>query len=382
MMLRDLLSIDKTFVIMSTIFPRKNKPMKDGSDVVEETVQAFKKTSSNLKILRLGKSLWESSLSEIWKDGVHLTLPAVNFVADQIVTSASYVPVRSKVMEIDEWGEDLEDLEEALSDFFQTASDGKKAVSDDEPGPAPEVFDNFDLRSHVKFAPITQEMQDIIVNAMVITKSSDVVLRRLNIDITKHDLYSLTGTNWLNDQIVEVYLAMIAQRSLMLKYVSGHLRVLSMSTFFFPNLSTHGYSKVKSWTKEVDIFTYDLILVPIHTDNGSLSHWSLASIDLRVPGVFYYDSLGSSNSSILTALLYYLKEEHKDKRGKELDLSKFAKHAMNCPPQQNGSDCGVFCCKVADYLSRNLQLDFSQADVKYFRKRMIWEILRDRLLEP
>ena len=196
-------------------------------------------------------------------------------------------------------------------------------------------------------------------------------------DITKHDLYTLTGTNWLNDQVVEIYLNMIAQRSLSLKYVSRlQPRVHVMSTYFFTNLSTRGYSTINRWTKDVNIFFFDLILVPIHTD----SHWSLASIDFRVPGVFYYDSLGSSNNSILTSLLHYLSEEHKDKRGKKISLSNFAKHTIDCPLQQNDSDCGVFCCKVADYLSRDLQLDFSQADMKYFRKRMIWEILKDSLL--
>ena len=119
-------------------------------------------------------------------------------------------------MESEDWGDDLE---EALSDFFQTDSDVKKAVRDDEP--SPEVFD-ISTCDHFKFAPLTKEIQDIVVNAMVITKSSDVVLRRLNIHITKHDMYSLTGTNWLNNQIVKVYLAMIAKRSLMLKYVPGH----------------------------------------------------------------------------------------------------------------------------------------------------------------
>ena len=41
--------------------------------------------------------------------------------------------------------------------------------------------------------------------------------------------------------------------------------------------------------------------------------------------------------------------------------------------QSNGSDCGVFTLKVADYYSQNAPLDFSQADVPYFRKH-IWSM--------
>ena len=48
-------------------------------------------------------------------------------MAEQYVMSASYVPnFKSKVMETEDLGDDLEDLEEALSDFFQTDSDVKK----------------------------------------------------------------------------------------------------------------------------------------------------------------------------------------------------------------------------------------------------------------
>jgi len=245
--------------------------------------------------------------------------------------------------------------------------------------PSPEVFEHVDLRAETKFTPITQRMHIVITSAMVTTK--EVLLSRHNIDITKHDLFTLTGDNWLNDQIVEMFLAMIAQRSITHTYVSRlHPRIYSMSTYFFTNLYTRGYSTVEKWTKGVDIFSFDMVLVPIHMD----SHLSLATIDFRVPGVFYYDSLGVTvhNNAILSALLHYLSMEHMDKKGEHFDLSMFAKHTVKTPLQENGSDCGVFCCKVGDYLSRDLQLEFSQGDIKYFRKRMIFEVLRGVLLEP
>jgi len=245
--------------------------------------------------------------------------------------------------------------------------------------PSPEVFEHVDFRVDTKFTPITQRMHIVITSAMVTTK--EVLLSRHNIDITKHDLFTLTGDNWLNDQIVEMFLAMIAQRSITQTYVLRlHPRIYSMSTYFFTNLYMRGYSTVEKWTKDVDIFSFDMVLVPIHMD----SHWSLATIDFRVPGVFYYDSLGVTvnNNAILSALLHYLSREYVDKKGEVFDLSKFAKHTVETPLQENGSDCGVFCCKVGDYLSRDLQLEFSQGDIKYFRKRMIFEVLRGVLLEP
>lgn len=54
-------------------------------------------------------------------------------------------------------------------------------------------------------------------------------------------------------------------------------------------------------------------------------------------------------------LLYrnYLNEEHKDKKGSPYDLSDWNfLHNKNLPQQMNGSDCGMFACKYAEYLSR------------------------------
>ena len=50
------------------------------------------------------------------------------------------------------------------------------------------------------------------------------------------------------------------------------------------------------------------------------------------------------------------------------------------PQQRNGSDCGVFMTRTADYLSRDGKLNFSQTNMTYFRRRMVYEILNRTLL--
>ena len=52
------------------------------------------------------------------------------------------------------------------------------------------------------------------------------------------------------------------------------------------------------------------------------------------------------------------------------------------PQQENGSDCGMFTCKFAEYLSRDADISFSQDDMPYFRKRMVYEIVRADLMHP
>lgn len=48
--------------------------------------------------------------------------------------------------------------------------------------------------------------------------------------------------------------------------------VYVFNTFFYPKLCQGGHSALKRWTRRVDIFTYDLILIPIHLG----IHWCLA----------------------------------------------------------------------------------------------------------
>lgn len=48
--------------------------------------------------------------------------------------------------------------------------------------------------------------------------------------------------------------------------------VHAFNTFFFTKLKTAGYQAVKRWTKKVDVFSVDILLVPIHLG----VHWCLA----------------------------------------------------------------------------------------------------------
>ena len=49
--------------------------------------------------------------------------------------------------------------------------------------------------------------------------------------------------------------------------------------------------------------------------------------------------------------------------------------AQTTPQQENGFDCGVFTCQFLETLSRGEEyFKFSQKNMPYLRRRMIWEI--------
>ena len=56
--------------------------------------------------------------------------------------------------------------------------------------------------------------------------------------------------------------------------------------------------------------------------------------------------------------------------------------AKKIPQEENGSDCGMFTCKFAEYCSRRARFTFSQSNMPYFRKMMVWEIVKNKLLSP
>ena len=150
----------------------------------------------------------------------------------------------------------------------------------------------------------------------------------------------------------------------------------------------------------MDVFSYDLLLVPVHLG----MHWCLAVVDFSVPGkgefiasksldnpitisstgVYYYDSMGGNNRACLEALCDYLRKEHEDKKKEEYSTDGFqvgifakcyydifCQYAIfypspqmvvmkDIPQQNNSSDCGMFSCKFAEYLSRRADITFDQ----------------------
>uniref|UniRef100_A0A1Q3F0P1 Putative sentrin/sumo-specific protease n=1 Tax=Culex tarsalis TaxID=7177 RepID=A0A1Q3F0P1_CULTA len=227
------------------------------------------------------------------------------------------------------------------------------------------------------YPELTEEHQGVIKRALYGGPRTDVVISKFNISITRNDLATLIGDNWLNDEVINFYMNLLMERSEQ-RAEQGAPRVYAMNTFFIPKLLSAGHSGLKRWTRKVDIFTYDIIPVPVHVGRV---HWCMAIIDLKNKAIRYYDSMGTPNNPVLNALEQYLRDESLDKRKKPFDTSDFQKQNMHeCPRQMNGSDCGVFSCMFAEHEARGREVGFCQQHMPYFRQKMIYEISQGRLL--
>ncbi|KAM3724090.1 Sentrin-specific protease [Dirofilaria immitis] len=197
---------------------------------------------------------------------------------------------------------------------------------------------------------------------------------KLSDEITRKDLLTLKGLDWLNDEVINFYMNLICERS---ENDESLPKVYAFNSFFYSTLSSKGYASVKRWTRKIDIFAYELLLVPVHLG----AHWCLTVIDFKNRIIDYYDSMGGNNDHCLDILSEYLCEESLDKRKKEFDLSKWQLvNRGDIPQQMNGSDCGMFACKFAEYAARRAQISFNQEHMPYFRERMVYEICQKKLL--
>jgi len=214
--------------------------------------------------------------------------------------------------------------------------------------------------------------------------------------VTVHtsDYATLEHDTFLNDIVIDFYLTYLFYNSLP---PESRDSVHIFSTMFykrllqFPNKKTKKVApyeidpslssaekrhfRVAGWTKNVDLFTKDMVIVPICEH----SHWYLVIlikpglISLPVksvervmkgdPFVIVLDSLGGSKNSAVNNLRQYLAQEWKNKMCTGQDTSEefeFSAREMRTihpskPEQDNGSDCGLFLLHYVENMFKNVE---------------------------
>ncbi|XP_008433184.1 sentrin-specific protease 3b [Poecilia reticulata] len=185
--------------------------------------------------------------------------------------------------------------------------------------------------------------------------------------LTMDDLGTLYGQNWLNDQIMNMYGDLVMD--------SVPDKVHFFNSFFYDKLRTKGYEGVKRWTKNVDIFQKDLLLIPIHLE----VHWSLVSVDIPRRTITYFDSQRTLNRRCPKHIFKYLQAEaiKKDQRDFLTDWKGFFK--MNVGRQNNDSDCGAFVLQYCKCLALGQPFNFGQQDMPRLRRQMYKELCHCKL---
>uniref|UniRef100_A0A669AXM2 SUMO specific peptidase 3b n=1 Tax=Oreochromis niloticus TaxID=8128 RepID=A0A669AXM2_ORENI len=186
--------------------------------------------------------------------------------------------------------------------------------------------------------------------------------------LTMDDLGTLYGQNWLNDQVMNMYGELVMD--------SVPKKVHFFNSFFYDKLRTKGYEGVKRWTKNVDIFQKDLLLIPIHLE----VHWSLVSVDIPRRAITYFDSQRTLNRRCPKHIYKYLQAEaiKKDQQDFLTGWTGFFK--MNVGRQNNDSDCGAFVLQYCKCLALGQQFSFGQQDMPRLRRQMYKELCHCKLM--
>lgn len=198
-----------------------------------------------------------------------------------------------------------------------------------------------------------------------------MLIEKFNIPIRIKDLKTLSKSQWLNDEIINFYFSLLAER----RNEGGKgIQVHAFNTFFYTKLKESGYSGVRKWLKrkKVELMSLKMILIPVHLG----IHWTFASIDVPQRQFGYYDSMSGGAKEIFQALRDYVSQEASDVNLEE--WSEYYPRRLS-PQQSNGYDCGVFACETARCVSQSVPLIFGQSDMQSIRMQMAAEILRGRL---
>ena len=180
---------------------------------------------------------------------------------------------------------------------------------------------------------------------------------------------------WLNDEIINAYLAVILDYVRRASGNSGRHqqpRYHAFNTFFYSNLRDRGYESVRRWASRARVggralLETEMILIPVHDS----AHWTLLVIKPSARTIEYYDSLGGTGRQHVGRVKDYLRAELRDLFHEE----EWRVLPARSPQQNNGSDCGAFLLTNAKLIALGLPLNYGAKDMTEIRKRIVAELL-------
>lgn len=89
---------------------------------------------------------------------------------------------------------------------------------------------------------LTDEQISLVKKALDKSRNAnEVMAKKFNLNITRRDLMTLDGLNWLNDEVINFYMNLIIQRGDGVKWPKSY----AMNTFFYPKLLKDGHDSIR-----------------------------------------------------------------------------------------------------------------------------------------
>lgn len=194
--------------------------------------------------------------------------------------------------------------------------------------------------------------------------------------ILGEDLRFLSGTEWLNDKVINFYSNLIQTRN---NTDESLPNIWIGRTNMYNMIKKRGPEKVKRWTNKVrpNVFAKDMLFFPMNLND---THWCCGCINIQKKRFELYDSLGVSERVFYGHMRAWLEMEA-NHRGEKLNLDEWTNYDEDAtiPRQDNFYDCGVFVLMYLSHLAANKPFRFTQADVPNLRLRIAHEILKNKV---
>jgi sentrin-specific protease 1 len=224
------------------------------------------------------------------------------------------------------------------------------------------------------FQELTPVQLRVISNA--IAKDNGAVLHTItNVPITPKDITTLTGNSWLNDAVMDGYLALVNDEN----FESSNFTI-----YFYRALIKKTNEEMLRWTKKTSLFGTRLVHIPV---NDSGTHWCMATIDNQEKTVTVRDSIRGTEGDFeirhildnIKTIMRYDILMNPQSSGYNVQDYQFI-HDRTMPKQDDSYNCGVFALQAARYVSAHKPITFTRDDMPYFRQRMQYELLTRTLM--
>lgn len=217
------------------------------------------------------------------------------------------------------------------------------------------------------------------------------------------DFLLLCSGRWLNDEIMNSFVALINDRDVKARCARSAIPSLTervslppdapvlprthmFNTYFFSRMvernRPYDYAGVQNWGRKFNLHMddVDIIIVPINVDSN---HWIAVIINIRDRSFVFYDPLmGSGQERFISHLRRWVTDEVGQHLGQEAALDWGVEQwpvsdGRDLPKQMDAVSCGVLA--VADCFAVGAAAAFSHFDIHVLRNRVAIALFHDDL---
>ena len=228
-------------------------------------------------------------------------------------------------------------------------------------------------RSCPGYVFIDDKMENVINHSLM----NGISVQHYGVQITLKEVKQLYEGRWVNDNIIDLYLCMIQMRSMNSK--GNFLKVYCFSIFYSMEIAKGKFKKICHYTRREKLHEKDLLYFPVNINEN---HWALIVVNVKLRSISWCCSFGSFNNFLLEKVFGFLKMKFQKEEYEYNPSSWSLISKLPVPLQRNMIDCGLFLMKNVEFSSRGSDLSYTQNEMRYFRHRMIYEIIKKDLIYP